>query len=191
MRASIPSSSAPHSLKSLSSNDIRWSFKTALGSLEAHSNNKKSTAMIYSASGSDSHNCLSWELFWSVHESTDWQQSTICHHHAFKGSHTVSSAACLILLSPVYFFYVSLWLCQSKLHFINLLIRSIYTAEVILVTNAGSLNTSEPEVRSSCRTDTQFSCNSGPGQSLTSKLWDIKHWSVRVWEMLNTPLNKA
>lgn len=147
--------------------------------------------MIYSASGSDSHNCLSWEFFWSVHESTDWQQCTICHHQAFKGSHTVSSAACLILLSPVYFFYVSLWLCQSKLHFINLLIRSIYTAEIILVTNAGSLNTSEPEVRSSCLTDAEFSCNSGPRQSLTSKLWHIRHWSVGIWVMLNTPLNKA
>lgn len=103
---------------------------------------QKSTAVIYNASGNDSYNWLPWELFWSIHESTDWQQSTICHHQAFTGSLTVSSAACLILLSLVYLFYIPLWLCQSKLHFINLQIRSIHIVEIKLMKSAASLNAS-------------------------------------------------
>lgn len=141
-----PHLSAPLSLKSLSSSNIRWCFKAALGTLKAHPDNKKKAVMIYSASGSDSYNCLPWELFWSVHESTDWQHSTMCHHQAFMGSLTVSSAARLILLSPVYLFYVSLWLCQSKLHFINLLIGSIHTAEIKLMKGTASLNASRTSI---------------------------------------------
>lgn len=129
--AGFPYSSAPFLVKFPSSSAIMCCFKTALGILKPIQKKKeKSTAVIYNASGSDSCNWLPWELFWSVHESTDWQQSTICHHQAFMASLTASSAAHLILLSPVYLFYISLWLCQSKLHFINLLVRSFHIAEI-------------------------------------------------------------
>lgn len=113
-----------------------------LQNTQGPSKQKKCTAVIYNPSGGDSYNWLPRELFWSVHESTDWQQSTICHHQAFMSSLTVSSVACLILLSPVYLFYISLWLCQSKLYFIHLPIRSIHIAENKLMRSAASLSAS-------------------------------------------------
>lgn len=55
---------------------------------QAHSRpirTKKRTVVIHNASANDSYNWLPRELFWSVRESTDWQQSTICHHQALMG----------------------------------------------------------------------------------------------------------
>ena len=133
---------------------------------------KTSTAMICNASGSDSDNWLPWEFFRSIHKSTEWQQSTICHQQAFVGSPTVSSAACLILLSPVYLFYISLWLCQSKLHFINLLIKSINIAEIKLMRSPASSNASRTRSYSTLPhwSPWKFFHKSELGQSLTSKL---------------------